>query len=347
MVTRAREAVEQADQQLARQRAWITSEIAKLPGGKAGAADRATLASYAKQAENDHSGAVARHREVLQNWENQRREQDNFERTELKPQPLHDTDRGKAEGKIDKVFEQVVANKDKPGTANSPNLYNNSPLRLEDKEGGRKEELKQIAIKLVEHNPDITPENAARYVISMTAHVGDDENAKKASLNGATGEKGSRFRVENQDLRKQAVVAVVDGQNVTRLHIPKNVLNEIQRFKRESYGVEAEKVRAEKAKQAGIVAAGQVAAPASALVPTAAQQTPEQWQKDPIGSAVTEIAGAYAKFGTPAGWTYLVGKYGEAAARQAFEKLGRRPPEVEPTAPTPGPGQPVMPAPGT
>jgi hypothetical protein len=355
MVTRAREAVEQADQQLARQRAWITSEIAKLPGGKAGAADRATLASYAKQAENDHSATVARHREVLQNWENQRREQDNFERTELKPQPLHETDRAKAEGKIDKVFEQVAANKDKPGAANSPNLYNNSPLRLEDKEGSRKEELKQLAIKLIEHNPDITPENAARYIVTMTSHIGDDENAKKASLNGATGEKGSRFRVENQDLRKQAVVAVVDGQNVTRLHIPKNVLAEIQRFKRESYGVDAEKVKEAKGKAASEKAAADLKKEqeargertgAGAFVPEATRQSEEAWKKDPVGSAVTEIAGAYAKFGTPAGWTYLVGKYGENAARQAFEKLGKRIPEVEAT-PEPGRGQPVLPAPGT
>ena len=82
-------------------------------------------------------------------------------------------------------------------------------------------------------------------------------------------------------------------------------------------------------------------------MPEATRQTPEQYEKDPIGSAVTEIAGAYAKFGTPMGWQYLVGKYGEAAARQAFERLGKRPPQVEAPPSEPGRGQPILPAPGT
>ena len=265
-VAQARHDINQANRQLQTQQQWVLSSKAAIakkfnpkdPNYKAG---MTYLNQAEKEATSQRNNVVAEYKDVLSGHEQKERANDAVERTRLAPHELSGDKLLTAKEKIDAEFKSVIDNKESKDKK-TLTLYANSPLRYADDK--KKAELGQLAIKLMEHNRDISAEEAARYVITMTAHVGADKEAEKWSVNGATGAKGSRFVVANRDLLEQPVVVLPDEKRRVILHVPQAVLNNIQQFKQESFGMEEKAVAETNAKikaanQAKALRAAQIA----------------------------------------------------------------------------------------
>ena len=264
-IAKAQAAVSQADQQLKAQQDWAKNARleAETRYGKKDPRYKAALdyiAAGEKEANSQHTAATSAQNEVLRDFREQRRAADAVEVKRLDPKPLTDQQRSDFNTAVGNVFQQTIKDKTDP-------LLPNSPLRYEDKDAQARsiKDMTAIAAHLKEYNPNIEPEELAKLVTTMTAHIGDggpqDPNAKKWSQNGALGAKGSRFQVVNKDLLQRPVVEVREPDGTkTMLHVPEEVMKSIQRLKTQSYRFEADKAEKANKKKTDDAAAAKAAA---------------------------------------------------------------------------------------
>ena len=302
-IKRAQAAKQDADLQLEAQRRAIIDLRGKV--------DKKDYRSIQKLNEADkhiveqHRIAVEEHNKVLEGYKQDQRTADAEERKQLEPKPLSDTRLQRAETEIENTFKGYTDSNTKDGKPTG--TLTNSPLRMRADAKAR-EDMRDLAVGLMEHNPGLTGPDAAQAVITMTAHVWHDPDGQKLNMNKGKGEQGARYLVTNRDLLKQPVVKLADGRTI--LHVPQPLLNKVQNFKAESYRKQEEdwkkdpaNPKAEKVPQADV----------NAILPEWAQSPPQQQKDEPIKSAVKAIGGGVQDAITGGSGTF--GPIGDAIER--------------------------------
>lgn len=328
-VRRARDAVAQADKVYTDNKKWLAEKAAKInPKDKAAVA---TLAKLKESIEADHTTSVAAHRDVLRRYEQQETSDRAAERNDLKPVYKHGEAAKEEADNITTSLKGVVDNKGPAFVA--------GPLRKYDTEEKQKP-IRDLVSVVAAHNRRVPLDVVTNAVLTSVTHLGDDDVAKKETMNGQVGENGSRFKVVGRDVNQNPVIVVGTGDNQVKLNLPQQSLNTIKRLKKESWQMaDKEDKEAAKKEASKKAAAGRETKLSDIVSPPGALFTKEQREKYPESAVIEDVyryAGAGAKYAPP-NWPNLVAKYGREQAAKIWEDahkyLSEHPERMTPPVP--------------